>query len=314
MRDAAFGLAFALAAAVASAQDEDKPLVIVNGEPIMRSALAKILAPLEKAGLPKEQVNEIARRNADRFVKDVLLRQFMRKEGYQPSEEEMRAEVARLRRVYESSSRPGSPSFEEALRRQGTSVDEMRTRPTTGMIFSCYVRSRMTDRDLLRLFETERCGFDGTEVRARHILADPKRMDAKSELAGRDAARQRAVELRALVLEAGPDPEDEKFAELAEQHSHCATAAKGGDLGFFARFGVMIEDFSAAAFAVEVGDVPPVVETRFGFHVIKVTGRRPGREVTLEDVRDDVADVWARRRGLKIYDELYRKAKIERPE
>jgi parvulin-like peptidyl-prolyl isomerase len=314
MRDAAFGLALALAAAVASAQDEDRPLLIVNGEPIMRSALAKILAPLEKAGLPEEQVNEIARRNAGRFVKDVLLRQFMQEEGYRPSEEEIGAEVARLRRVYESNRQSGSPSFEEALRRQGTSVDEMRTRPTTGMMFSCYVRSGVSDRDLLRLFETERCGFDGTEVRVRHILTDPERMAGKSELARRDMARQRAVEIRALVLEAGPDREDEKFAELAGRHSHCASAAKGGDLGFFKRFGVMVEEFSAAAFAAEVGDIPPVVETRFGFHVVKVTDRRPGRAVTLEDVRDDVADVWAKRRGLDIYDELYRKAKIERPE
>ena len=299
---------------MASAQGEAKPLLIVNGEPIMRSVLAKVLAPLEKAGLPKEQVNEIARRNADRFVKDVLLRQFMRKEGYQPSEEEVKAEVARLRRVYESSSQPGSPSFEEALRRQGTNVAEMRARPTTGMMFSCYVRSRMTEQDLLRLFETERHGFDGTEVRVRHILVDPNRMEAESELAGRDMARQRAVELRALVLEAGPDTGDEKFAELAGQYSHCATAAEGGDLGYFARFGVMIEEFSVAAFAAEAGDIPPVVETQFGFHVIKVTDRKPGREVTLEDVRDDGADVWAKRRGLEIYDDLYRKAKIERPE
>lgn len=312
-------LALVLAPLAASAQDENKPIVIVNGEPIPRKTLAKILAPLEKARLPKEQVNEIARRHVRQLVKNVLLGQFMRGEGYLPSEEEMEAEIARLRGMYEESSPTGAPSFEEALRRKGTGLREMRATPTAGMRFSCYVRSKMTERDLLRLFETERHGFDGTEVRARHILIDPRRTGGKSGLARRDTARQMAVEIRTLALEAGAGPDDEEFGKLAREHSHCPSAAKGGDVGYFTRFGVMpfgvaVEEFARAAFEADIGEIPPVFETRFGFHAIRVTGRKPGRHVTLKEVRDKVADVWAKRRGLGIYDELCRRAKIERPE
>ena len=314
MRLGTLAIPLVLVTYAASARDEAKPIVTVNGEPIPREALAKILAPLKKANLPKARVNELAREYARQLVKDVLLSQFMRKEGYRPSEDEMDAEIARQRRAYEGGSPPDAPSFEEALRRLGTGVEEMRASPTAGMSFSCYVRSRMTERDLVRLFETERHAFDGSEVRARHILVQPKRMDGKSELARREMARQKAVEIRALALAALPDPRHEEFAKLAGEYSHCTTAANGGDLGFFTRFGFMPEEFSKAAFEADPGDVPPVFETKHGFHVMKVTDRKPGGRVTLEEVRKQVADAWAKRKGLEIYDGLYRKAKIERPE
>lgn len=104
-----------------------------------------------------------------------------------------------------------------------------------------------------------------SQVAASHILlmyagsaqstASRSKADAKSEI----------DDLAAKVAK-GVD-----FAALAREHSDCPSGADGGDLGAFAR-GMMVPEFEEAAFALEVGAVSGVVETDFGFHLIKRTG------------------------------------------
>lgn len=60
----------------------------------------------------------------------------------------------------------------------------------------------------------------------------------------------------------------ESFAKLAEQYSIDGTRKRGGDLGFFGH-GEMVREFEQAAFALEVGQVSPVIRTQFGYHIIK---------------------------------------------
>src|SRR2546427_5969725 len=129
------------------------------------------------------------------------------------------------------------------------------------------------------------------EVRARHILvktAADAGADAKA------AARKKAEELLAKV-KAGAD-----FAALAKERSEDAgSAANGGDLGLFTR-GRMTPAFEEAAFALQGGGLSDVVETPFGFHVIKVEEHRPGGAKPLETVHDEIADTLKRERSLAL--------------
>lgn len=105
----------------------------------------------------------------------------------------------------------------------------------------------------------------GAEIRARHILLRTA-TDASTEQ--RDSVRQEAEALRARAA-AG-----ESFATLATQFSQDpGSAVQGGDLGFFSR-GRMVEQFEAAAFALEPGQMSPVVETPFGYHIILLEEKR----------------------------------------
>ena len=116
------------------------------------------------------------------------------------------------------------------------------------------------------------------EIEARHILVRPE----GSEPADTLAAYQTVADLRARV-EAGED-----FAELARQFSDDpGSGARGGDLGSFGT-GRMVAPFEQAAFALEaVGDLAGPVRTRFGYHLIQLTGRpeRPGYDEAYDAIK-----------------------------
>lgn len=105
------------------------------------------------------------------------------------------------------------------------------------------------------------------EIKASHILIAYKGADrAESDITRtKDEAKAEAERIRKLIIEDGND-----FAEMAKEHSDGPSSSKGGDLGKF-KFEVMAKPFSEAAFALGIDKVSEVVETGFGFHVIKRT-------------------------------------------
>jgi peptidyl-prolyl cis-trans isomerase C len=107
----------------------------------------------------------------------------------------------------------------------------------------------------------------------------------------------------------------EDFAELAKEYSEGPAASRGGDLGYFSR-GRMVPAFEEAAFDLENdGDVSPVVRTKFGYHIIQLTGRQPAKELSIEEVRDRIIRQLesAKRREVRqsLAEELRREAKVE---
>ncbi len=103
------------------------------------------------------------------------------------------------------------------------------------------------------------------QVRASHILL----MYAGSERS--TASRSKAEALSGIQgiqteIQSGTD-----FGELAGKHSDCPSAQSGGDLGMFGP-GQMVPEFDNVAFSMDIGAVSDVVETPFGYHLIKRTG------------------------------------------
>jgi peptidyl-prolyl cis-trans isomerase D len=124
--------------------------------------------------------------------------------------------------------------------------------------------------------------FQGQEqVRARHILF---KVAASAAAEQEEQARGRA-EAVLVSLRNGAD-----FATLAQQHSEdTATAAQGGDLGYFPR-GQMVAPFEEVAFALPVGHLSELVRTPFGWHILQVEDRRGAATKPLAEVEPEIKD------------------------
>jgi len=121
------------------------------------------------------------------------------------------------------------------------------------------------------------------EIRASHILVG-------DEETAKDLRKQ---------LNRGAD-----FVELAREYSECPSAENGGDLDWFSR-GQMVSEFEEVAFALEVNEISDVVETEFGYHIIKLTDRKEAHTPTLEEIRDQVVDDYTRDIGNERFDAWY---------
>ena len=102
-------------------------------------------------------------------------------------------------------------------------------------------------------------------VSASHILLMHEGSARSSATRTKDEALELVNDIKAQ-LDDGAD-----FAEMAKEHSDCPSGAGGGDLGSFGK-GQMVKEFQDATFALEEGDTSDVVETDFGYHLIKRTG------------------------------------------
>lgn len=136
----------------------------------------------------------------------------------------------------------------------------------------------LNEQDLRSYYEQNVARLSGNEERrASHILIAAAKTAPAAE---RDQARARAQALLAAVRKA-PD----SFAQVARKNSQDpGSAANGGDLDFFAR-GAMVKPFEDAAFALKKGEISEVVESDFGFHIIKVTDAKIPKRKSFEELR-----------------------------
>lgn len=136
----------------------------------------------------------------------------------------------------------------------------------------------LNEADLKTYYEQNVARLSGKEERrASHILINASK-DMPAE--ARKAARDKAQALLEQVRKA-PD----SFADVAKKNSQDAgSAPNGGDLDYFGR-GAMVKPFEDAAFAMKKGEISDVVESDFGFHIIKVTDIKAPKQRSFEELR-----------------------------
>ena len=139
-----------------------------------------------------------------------------------------------------------------------------------------------SEQEIEELYEDTRGRYRTAESRrASHILINVA-------ASASDEEKQEKLELAHDVLERADSGED--FAALAEQYSDDPGSSRnGGDLGIVAR-GQMVKPFEDAVYSMMQGDIQGPVESRFGFHIIKLTELREGEQQSLEEVRAVVSN------------------------
>lgn len=139
----------------------------------------------------------------------------------------------------------------------------------------------IAEADLKTYYEQNIQRLSGAEERrASHILITAPRAASAAE---REQAKTKATELLAAVTKA-PDT----FADVARKNSQDpGSAPNGGDLDFFAR-GAMVKPFEDAAFNMKKDDVSEVVESEFGYHIIKLTDVKAPKQRSFEEMKPDL--------------------------
>ena len=183
--------------------------------------------------------------------------------------------------------------------RQGKRVDKLVAQATSGT-------AEPTEADVEQYFKEHKSEFSkGEQVLAQHILVTP---DGDTE-ASKSEAYTKINDIRERIL-AGT----KTFESEAAEHSTCPSGKEGGSLGWFGR-GMMVPEFDGEAFAMKIGDISGIIETQFGYHIIKKTDHEKGGETDFDTVREQIRDLLRHsRRGeaMTAYvSELRSKAKIE---
>jgi peptidyl-prolyl cis-trans isomerase D len=139
-------------------------------------------------------------------------------------------------------------------------------------------RTQVSAEDIQRYYEDNKQQYSTPEqVRASHILL-------KTEGKDDETVKKQAEDLLAKA-KAGAN-----FAELATKYSEDdASKVKGGDLDFFPK-GQMVPEFDKAAFSMKPGEISDLVKSQYGYHIIKVTDKKPATTKSLDEVRAQIED------------------------
>ncbi|HVK17231.1 MAG TPA: peptidylprolyl isomerase, partial [Fimbriiglobus sp.] len=269
----------------------------INGQEIPEVAVWRALRQFpetEHAAARKEILNHL--------IENALIDQYLNalKVTVEP------AEVDKLIGELKAELQKAMKDYAKELEGMMLTEAEFRTEVSAQMKWDKFLKQQGTDPALKGFFEKRPDIFDGSLVRARHILlpleTDPAKKaaaqktltDIKAAVAAEAVKAETAAAGDALAKQQAKGRKaEEVFGEYAKKHSTCPSKAAGGDLQFFPRVGAMVEPFAEAAFKLNVFDISDVVETEFGYHLILCTAKNPGKAKKFEEVKEDVRAVYA---------------------
>ena len=269
-----------------SAEEAAVVVAKVNGTDITEGEIQKVVGMFRKqmgGRVPPEQFETALPRLRERIVEELVMRQIMlgevAKQGISLSD----SEFAEIKSELAAELPPGT-SLETYMAETGTTETEMREQMAVRKMIMAKAESvaKPSDEEIQKFYDENKEGFtQGESVAASHILI---KVDPTDDDAAKAAKRARLEDLRKQIL-AGAD-----FAELAQANSDCPSASSGGDLGSFGR-GQMVPEFEDAAFTQPVGSVGEIVETQFGYHLVKVTEHLEAKAIDFGEAKTRISDI-----------------------
>jgi peptidyl-prolyl cis-trans isomerase C len=285
-------------------------LARVNGEPVTKIDFDRLIKNMDARAnqpIPVERRDQIFRQALDELVTYTVLSQETRARKVAVTDAEIDGNIQQMRSQF-----PDEPAFKKALDARGMTLDRLKSDTRIDISINKMMESEVatepapTDVQCREFYDKNPDKFKQDEsVRASHILF---RVDENADA----ATKKKAMDQAQSVLKearAGAD-----FAELAKKHSADGSAQQGGDLNFFTR-GQMVPAFDQVAFTLKPGQISDIVTTQFGYHIIKVTDRKPASTVPFDQVSPRIKEYLTEQQKQKkantFIESLKQKAKIE---
>lgn len=287
----AIALALILVCAVVFAEEKkatDDKVAVVNGKIITQGEFNRELdfyvRRVTQGGQPLPDFQKAKIRNdvLESLIERELLYQQTQKQGIQIKSEKITEQFTSIKQRY-----PNEADFKKMLDGMGLTETDVKAQIKRGMAIQQLMDTEVaqkvviTDEESKTYYDTHPELFKQPEqVKASHILI---KVETGATEAQKTEARKKIEEAQ-QKLQKGED-----FSTIAQNYSEGPSNKNGGDLGYFRR-GQMVKPFEEAAFSLKPNETSDVVETRFGYHLIKVVDKKPERTLSYEEVKDRLND------------------------
>lgn len=278
----------ALAAAPLPSFADDEVLVEAYGDKLTYGkAIEMMKRMLMMQGAPAEQIDQIVKQMAgqaipeisEQFVQMAAMKDAAAKAGFKAEQADVDEIVSNM-----VSRLPPGATLEDMMAKSGMTLDEVKKEIRDSLpiqkMFESLTKDVKVDEAKAKAFYDENNAFFEVpeQIRASHILI--KTDDATNDVL-KAAARAKIEGILKQVKDGGD------FAALAAANSDCPSKSNGGDLGLFGK-GQMVPPFEEAAFALSTNEVSGVVETSYGYHIIKLTDRVPASKRAFDEVKEQI--------------------------
>lgn len=248
-----------------------------------------------------EYIKTVKQQVLDQLIEEELLFQASKNLKLAGLDSEIEREFAALKTANPNATfwkAKSDSEVRQAIRRQLT-IKEYLKRNGLGDV-------EVPEADVKAYYEQSKQNFTrGEAVKVRHILVG---VAEDASAAQKAEANKKILKARKALVDGKP------FAEVAKEYSSCNSAASGGELGMVER-GYMPKEFETAAFSLEKGALSPVVETRFGYHVLEVQGHQAAGIIPYAEMKDFLATFLKKESGPQKMaahlQQLREKAKVE---
>ncbi|MFH1079512.1 MAG: peptidylprolyl isomerase [Pseudomonadota bacterium] len=289
-------------------------VVDVNGHKMtqeqLNTELGKRLLAM-KDQIPQNRLQEakesIKKRLVDDFIIHNLLMDEVNRQKITATDKDVGEAVDQLK-----STLPSGVTIDELMKKNQVTSEQMNEEIRFGIRINKLVLASMggktkpTDKEITAFYQKNKDKFKLPEsVHVRHILVAKAAGDDEKTKAEKKA---KADDLRKQLLD-GAD-----FAKTAHTLSDCPSKQAGGDLGAFTR-GQMVKPFEDAAFSQKKGEIGPVVETDFGYHIIQVLEKNSSKTMNLDgEAKEKITEFLTQQKQQQAFEriikELRDKAKI----
>ena len=299
------------------AAEKDKttpsPVATVNGSPISSAEFDSELDQLKMRYL--QQSKQISEEQVEKFKESILgilinrelLYQESKRQGIAIDENKVFEQLMGVKQRF-----PSEAEFKKTMEEMNLTEKDIKIQITKAMVIRDLVeknitqKTNITDKETKAYYDAHPEAFkQSEEVKASHILI---KVDSDADASKKAKAREK-IEKVQTKLRNGED-----FSTLAKEHSEGPSNVKGGDLGYFKR-GQMVKPFEEVAFKLKPNEVSDIVETQFGYHLIKVYEKKSEGTTSYKEAKDKISQYLKQEKGKaeirKYIDKLREKAEIK---